>query len=183
MIIRVGRLIDLQKSLIESSVAQDAGNAGDISIDPDFLILDDSQILARAVAGRGGDIRIVASNLVVSPDSLIDAEAGEEGVDGTVATSEPEVDLSSALVVLDVGLLDADALLRERCAARDDVGASSLTGTGRGGLPPSPDQPLGSAYSRPREVDPTAAAQRSAGFTLAMPCEGPFRARRALAQP
>ena len=36
--------------------------------------------------------------------------------------------------------------LRERCGARRDIGASSFTGVGRGGLPPSPDGPLASAY-------------------------------------
>jgi hypothetical protein len=80
------------------------------------------------------------------------------------------VDLASTLVVLDAGLLNADALLRERCAARRDVGASSFTGTGRGGLPPSPDQPLGTAYSS--EVGPAATSHRPAASTLGMRCAG-----------
>jgi filamentous hemagglutinin family protein len=168
--IQVRELIDLQKSSIESSVAQEAGNAGDISIDPHFLVLDDSQILARAVAGRGGDISIVADNLVLSPDSLINAEAGEAGVDGTVATSEPAVDLASALVVLAAPLLDADSLLREPCAARQDVGTSSFTGAGRGGLPAAPDRPLGSAYGP--AVDAEATSVRPAALTIALPCAG-----------
>jgi hypothetical protein len=49
--------------------------------------------------------------------------------------------------VLEVPLLDAASLLRERCVARRDVGASSFTGIGRGGLPPGPDQPLMSDYT------------------------------------
>ena len=170
--LQVNRLIDLQKSSIVSSVGQATGNAGDISIDPDFLVLDDSRILAQAVAGSGGDIAIVADNLLISPDSLINAEAGEEGIDGTVVTSEPAVDLASALVVLDAPLLDAEALLLEPCALRDDVGASSFIGVGRGGLPASPDQPLGSAYMPP--AAPADAAVRPAASTLALPCSGAF---------
>jgi hypothetical protein len=45
-------------------------------------------------------------------------------------------------VVLEGALLDAASRLRERCATRRDIGASSFTGVGRGGLPPSPDGPL-----------------------------------------
>ena len=167
--IQVGKLIDLQKSLIASSVFQDTGNAGDIRIDPDFLVLDDSQILAQAVAGSGGDIRIVADHLVLSPDSLINAEAGEAGVDGTVATSEPAVDLASALVVLAAPLLDADSLLREPCAARQDVGTSSFIGVGRGGLPAAPDRPLGSAY-RSAEAQAAAGATSIRPAALRLPC-------------
>jgi filamentous hemagglutinin family protein len=166
--IQVRELIDLQKSSIASSVAQDTGNAGNISIDPHFLVLDDSQILARAVAGRGGDISIIADNLVLSPDSLINAEAGDAGVDGTVATSEPAVDLASALVVLAAPLLDADSLLREPCAARQDVGTSSFTGAGRGGLPPAPDRPLGSAYRPPADLGATSI--QPAALMLAVSC-------------
>jgi len=169
--IEVDRLIDLRKSLISSSVAREAGNAGDITIDPDFLVLDDSAILARADAGVGGDISIVADNLVVSPDSLINAEAGEEGIDGTVATSEPAVDLASALVVLAAPPLDADALLREPCALRQDVGTSSFTGVGRGGLPAAPDRPLGSAYRSAAEGGAAPGTNvRPAALTLAMHC-------------
>ena len=51
IIIEVGRLIDLQKSSIVSSVGQAEGDAGDISIDPDFLVLDDSPLILQ-VEGR-----------------------------------------------------------------------------------------------------------------------------------
>jgi hypothetical protein len=50
-------------------------------------------------------------------------------------------------VVLEGGFVDAASLLRETCAARRDVGLSSLTGAGRGGLPPSPQDPLGTALT------------------------------------
>ena len=130
-----------------SSVSGGAGTtAGDITIDPRFLVLDRSDIIARATAGRGGNIRIAAENLILSPDSVINAEAGDEGIDGTVVVSTPEVDLSGGLVVLEEVLLDVASQLRERCAARRDIGASSFTGVGRGGLPASPDGPLTSAY-------------------------------------
>ena len=67
-------------------------------------------------------------------------------VDGTIVVNAPEVDLSGGLVVLEGALLDAASQLRERCRARRDIGASSFTGVGRGGLPPGPDAPLAGAY-------------------------------------
>ena len=68
-------------------------------------------------------------------------------MDGTIVVNAPEVDLSGGLVVLEGALLDAASQLRERCGARRDIGASSFTGVGRGGLPASPDAPLAGGYA------------------------------------
>lgn len=122
------------------------GDAGDITIDPRFIILDSGRIQANGRRGQGGIIRITVDNLIQSPDSKIEALSEEGGIDGTVVISTPEADLSGGLVVLEGALLDAASQLRERCASRRDIGASSFTGVGRGGLPPSPDGPLAGAY-------------------------------------
>ena len=145
----VGTLVLLgDGSRITSTIFGDrrGDRAGNITIDPRFLILDESDIIARANAGDGGRITIVADNLVRSAGSDIDASS-RTGISGTVATSTPEADLSGGLVILEAALLDAASQLRERCASRRDIGASSFTGVGRGGLPPSPDGPLAGAYS------------------------------------
>ena len=154
----VGDLIDLHDGEVETSVAGgDDPTAGNVTIDPEILIIDGSRIQANARGaprGAGGEITIVADNILV-PDgdfqALVDrgdigATGGPAGVDGTIVVSAPEVDLAGGLVVLEGALLDAASQLRERCGARRDVGASSFTGVGRGGLPPSPDGPLSSAY-------------------------------------
>jgi large exoprotein involved in heme utilization and adhesion len=152
--------------------------AGDITIDPRFIVLDGSSIIAQARGGRGGNIRITADNLILSPDSVINAEAGDEGIDGTVVVSTPEVDLSGGLVVLQGALLDAASQLRERCGARRDIGASSFTGVGRGGLPPTPDGPLSGAYvaAAPFSGGPEGRATIAAWFdrraSVAAPCLG-----------
>ena len=65
--IEVHRLIDLRKSSISSSVAQESGDAGDITIDPDFLILDDAWGLEFEVIMAAGTpearLRAVAAHL------------------------------------------------------------------------------------------------------------------------
>ncbi|HEU0223614.1 MAG TPA: filamentous hemagglutinin N-terminal domain-containing protein [Paracoccaceae bacterium] len=133
---------------ISSTVSQreSAGDAGDIDIRTGLLIVDAGRIQANGVRGQGGNIDIETDGLIRAPDGVIQALSAL-GVSGTVVTSTPEVDLSGGLVVLEGALLDAASQLRERCGARRDIGASSFTGVGRGGLPPSPDGPLAGAYA------------------------------------
>jgi hypothetical protein len=157
--LQVGDVLDIEGGTIESSVFGGVDTtAGDITIDPRFIILDGGRIVARATEGQGGNIRIAADNLIASPDSTIDASA-ESGIDGTVVVSTPEANLVSGLVVLEGAFVDL-ARLPERCAARRDVGASSFTGTGHGGLPPSPETPLTGAFL----AEPGGPALAPAGF-------------------
>ena len=141
----VEELVELRRSAITTSAAGGEGGGGNILIHPRFVVLDGSEIVATARRGAGGSIIVVADNFIRSPDSVLDASS-DLGLPGTVTISSPEVDLTGGLVVLEVPLVDAASLLRERCAARRDIGASSFTGVGRGGLPPGPDQLLMSDY-------------------------------------
>lgn len=128
-------------SSITTTVLNDAGNAGDIIIETPLLALGDTEVLARADAGEGGDIQITADDLLLSPDANINAEAGATGVDGAVAVSAPEVDLTGGLVALEGQFLDISSLLRERCAARRATGSSSFTAGTGGVLPADLDAP------------------------------------------
>jgi hypothetical protein len=69
-------------------------------------------------------------------------------------------------VVLEGALLDAASRLRERCATRRDIGASSFTGVGRGGLPPSPDGPLAGGY---RGADVAVSSASTAWLAVSVP--------------
>jgi large exoprotein involved in heme utilization and adhesion len=150
----VGGVIDLRDSAVITSVAGGADpTAGSITIDPKILIIDGSRIQADAPAGFGGRVTIVADNILVPGGDFeallargeISASGGDPTRAGTIAVNAPEVDLSAGLVVLEGALLDS-APLGERCGARRDIGASSFTGVGRAGLPPTPDGPLASLY-------------------------------------
>jgi filamentous hemagglutinin family protein len=168
IVIEVGELIDLERSAIATSVfGGEDTTAGDIVIDPRFMVLDRSDIVAQAQAGQGGNIDITVLHLFRSPTSRIDASAAT-GIDGTVEVSSPDADIAGDLVVLAGAFVDAAALLRARCEARRDVGASSLTGVGRGGLPPSPDGPLASAAA-----PPSVAEIPGATALLVLSCAGP----------
>ena len=48
---------------------------GNITIDPEFVILQNSQIVANAFAGQGGNIQITAEAFLADPDSRVDASS------------------------------------------------------------------------------------------------------------
>ncbi len=134
--------VELVESALRTSVrgSVGSGDAGNITIDPRFVVVNDSQILAQAVLGNGGNIRIVAENFLQSAGSLVDASS-QLGVDGTVVVEGPENDLKDELARLPDRYLDATALLREQCAARV-AGSGSFIVAGSEGVAAAPDEPL-----------------------------------------
>ena len=131
------RLVHLADSQITTSVQSGAGGGGNIFIDPQFVILQNSQIIANAFGGPGGNISIVAGQLIADPATAITASSAL-GIDGSVNIDAPDTDVSAGLAVLPVSFLDAASLLRAGCSGAR-AGLSSLVEVGRGGLPPDPD--------------------------------------------
>ena len=111
-------LIQLNDSVISSSVQGDENTAGgDINVDPEFIILQDSQILARAVEGQGGNITLIASRAVlVDSFSVLDASSAL-GVSGSVNIEAPTKFLSGAIVPLEKQPVEVATLYGARCAA------------------------------------------------------------------
>ncbi|WGV24219.1 filamentous hemagglutinin N-terminal domain-containing protein [Halotia branconii] len=75
--------------------------------------------------------------------SEISAKANS-GIDGTVSVNSPDVDPASGITTLPVDVVDPSNQIDQGCAAFDEDTAGEFKVTGRGGLPPSPDQPLSS---------------------------------------
>ncbi len=136
MFINATNLIRLESSAFRSSTqGEDVINAGgDIVIDPTFVVLRDSEIVARAVAGDGGAIFIDADNLIVDLASVIDASS-ERGNDGTIEITSPDSSVSGAIGVLSVDIGATEAILSEPCSARVLQNRSSLV------YDPLPDTP------------------------------------------
>lgn len=138
--------VNLLNSQITAAAAQ--GNGGNVTIDPQFVILDHSQILASAIVGNGGNIDIT-TKFLLSSASVIDASS-QFGLQGSVEVTAPDVDLSGSLLPLSGSLVDAASQLQERCAVRLPDDASSFVVVGSGGTPVEPDNlipsfPLGGA--------------------------------------
>ncbi|MBW4607223.1 MAG: filamentous hemagglutinin N-terminal domain-containing protein [Hassallia sp. WJT32-NPBG1] len=118
-----------------SGTSQAVGNAGNISIDADFLIaLENSNIIADAFAGPGANITINAQGILFSEDSSIVSN-------GRRIEVPPIVELLTDLPMGE--LIDTSTQIISSCDAFGK-GGSEFTVTGRGGLPPSPDEPLSS---------------------------------------
>ena len=160
--LHVGNLIDLHDSEITTSIqGGDDQTAGNILIDPKALVIDNSRIQANAPVGFGGRVTIVADNILVPGGDFeallaredISATGGDPSRAGSVVVDAPEINLAGDLVILQVPLLDAAALLGEPCGMRRDVGASSFIAAGRGGLPAGPNAPLPSTYRSAQASD------------------------------
>jgi filamentous hemagglutinin family protein len=133
-----GRLVQLSDSELTTTVRGGGGDAGNITLDSPFVVLDGSQIIANAFAGMGGNIRIGAEVFLADPASLVSASSAL-GIQGMVDIRAPVTTLSGVLAPLPQAFVNVAALLPARCAARLSGGkASSLVVGGREGLPLDP---------------------------------------------
>ena len=136
--INAGELVYLLDSEITASVGQGLGKGGNITIDPEFVVLNDSKIIANAYGGPGGNIRIVADLFLTDPYSIVDASSAL-GISGTVDINAPISSVTGILNPLSTDFISATALLREQCIARLRGGKySSFIVVGRDGLPIEP---------------------------------------------
>lgn len=147
-------------SLINTNAANTDG--GNIFIDTDTLIAqDNSDITANAQQGLGGRVEITAEGIFgiqarerQTPNSDITATS-QLGVEfsGDIILNTPDVDPTTGVIELPTTPIDAAALIAQTpCALQDGriAGGSSFTITGRGGLPPSADDPM---FNTTRVVD------------------------------
>jgi len=167
LLLRNGSLISTT-----AGTASSGGNGGNITINTPFVIafpLENSDITANAFSGSGGRVSINATNLFnIAPLSRQDLEkllgtsdptkldpqrlptnditaVSQQNADlsGTVQINTPDIDPTRGLVTLPTVTENTPKPISSSCAAFNELaGGSNFTITGRGGLPPSPDQPL-----------------------------------------
>jgi len=141
-----GSLVHLTDSEITTSVHGGGGKGGDIAINSDLVILDNSRILANAFGGPGGNINITADVFLVnsggqlptSLEGIVDASSALS-TPGTINIQATFTDVTGEVAQLPETPLRATELLRAACAARFVGGkASSLVLGGRDGVPIQP---------------------------------------------
>jgi large exoprotein involved in heme utilization and adhesion len=153
-----GGNINLRSPLIllrnGSSITTNAtgGNipGGNISIDTDNLVAvpsENSDISANSANFRGGNVTIRANGIFgiefqeqLTPLSDITATGATSEFSGTVDIITPGIDPARGLAELPTGVVDASDAIAQGCR---DVQGSSFVVSGRGGLPPTPQQALG----------------------------------------
>ena len=116
-------------SFINSNAGQ--GTGGNITIDPQFVILNHSGI--NAIGGSANGNVFIASDFVLSGTSTILAT-------GVVDINSLPLDLTGSLLPLPANLTDEQKRLREKCARAVNHEFSSFIVVGRGGTESGPEE-------------------------------------------
>jgi filamentous hemagglutinin family protein len=123
--------------LLDSTISATSGSTGgNITIDPQFIVLDNSPISASATL-QGGAI-VLDSNYFFGSNSPVTATGGI--TNGTVTITAPSLDLGAELITLPNSLLSAENQLCETCIEVLQGDFSSFISVGRGGTEPEPDE-------------------------------------------
>ena len=133
-------MVRLTDSEVSTSVKGVSGGSdgGNIKIDPQFVILQNSQLTAQANAGAGGAINVTAGVFLADPNSLVSASS-QSGPQGTVNIQSPVQNIGGELAPMSEEFASAVALLAQQCAARVADGKfSTFVIAGREGLPTEP---------------------------------------------
>jgi filamentous hemagglutinin family protein len=129
--------VQLTNSLISASVLDGAGGGGSVNIDPQFVVLQNSQILANSVFGPGGNI-FITTNLLLPDSASIISASSQFGQQGTVTIQSPISPASGKITPLLLKPLVGTSLVNQRCAALAGGNISSFTVAGRDTLPAEP---------------------------------------------
>ncbi len=149
-------LIRVANGRISTSVLGGTGDGGNISIDPHTVILQNSKIMANAIAGNGGNIAITTPLFLADQSSLVDASS-QFGLHGTVTIQSPISNLSGTVGQLTSQASPAHVLLESRCAALANGLQSSFVVAGRPALPAEPGGWLGSSVLMAMGMSPSSA--------------------------
>lgn len=173
--VQTNLLILRDKSWIVTT-ALGTGDGGNITIQsPIILGLNNSDIIASALTGRGGNINITTQGifgLKVSPELTEGNDitaSGGSGVDGTIEINNLGVNPNSDLVTLPENITDSSQKVVPGCS--NDTGSSFVI-TGRGGVPQNPTQTVSRdrSWNDMRDLSTfqtTAIAQPSSASTIA----------------
>ncbi|WP_322731969.1 filamentous hemagglutinin N-terminal domain-containing protein [Nostoc sp. ChiQUE01b] len=165
--ITTNNLLLRRQSKISTTAGQEGigGNGGSITITAKdgFVIAvpsENSDIIANAFGGKGGRIEINANRILgfkkqenlssaelsnLKDNGISDISASSDvGDNGEVSLNTLSIDPSQGLVALPTNLVDPSRLIAQSCDRNSNVakGQSEFVITGRGGLPPSPDDTL-----------------------------------------
>jgi filamentous hemagglutinin family protein len=164
--IRAADILFTDGSLISSSVSNGSGGGGNISIQASrtFFAFRDSDILANAQFGEGGNISIKAPVFVADLFANVGRNPGKDfsrfrgndrvdisssssfGVNGTVQIPDTSF-IQNSLSTLDSTFINAEAIVAGSCLARRNAEQGSFVVTGTGGLARSPYAQISGRYN------------------------------------
>jgi filamentous hemagglutinin family protein len=167
----------MRNGSVISATAGGTGDGGNITINaPVIAGFENSDIIANAFQGNGGNIQITTQGIFglefrpqLTPENDITASS-QFGVNGTVEINEFSLDPDTGIVELPAGLADTSDQIAQGCATDGD---SSFVATGRGGIPPSPNESLSSdlTWSDTRDLSAFMEQGGTAAKTTPLPTE------------
>jgi large exoprotein involved in heme utilization and adhesion len=185
LLLRRGSLISAKAGTAQQSGGGNGGNIRILAKDGFVVAVpsEDSDILANAFGGKGGTIDIKALRVLglqrrsrltssqlqgLGSNGTSDISASSDvGLDGEIKIETLNLDPAQGLVELPVTLVDPTGLIAQGCEPRNSGVAkeqSTFVATGRGGLPPSPDDLLSTGATPPPWVTrDSGRASQSAG--------------------
>jgi filamentous hemagglutinin family protein len=125
------------------------GAGGNIQINARFAVTGESEnsdITANARQRNAGNVAINANTTGFSVSDRLTSYSditafSEQGINGTITLSNPQVNPTPGLIELPANLIDRSTQIAQGCASRT-YESSRFVATGRGGLPLSPDEAL-----------------------------------------
>ena len=133
-----GSRVELRDSQVTATVKTGVGKGGNIIIDPQFVVMQGSQVRTDAFGWPDGNVRIVAGVFMADPESQVSASSAL-GINGVVNIQAPVTNVSGAVAPLPKEFAPLAELLRDRCAGRLREGrVSRLVLGGRDGVPSEP---------------------------------------------
>ncbi len=131
-------LIHLVNSTIEANVLGDVDTVGgNINLDPEAIVLQNSRLTTTATLGAGGNIDLIGNTVLVDPLSNIDASS-DFGISGSVTIDAAIQNLSGTIAPLPETIIQTTTLYAAQCAAQKDGAFSSLNVRGRDRIPSEP---------------------------------------------
>ena len=150
LFLTIQNLLTLRNNSQVSATANGTGNGGNIEVNvPNGFIIarpnENSDITANANQGRGGNISITAQSIfgIVSRSRSTDLSditaSSEVGINGNIRLTTLEPEPKPNLQALPQ-LIDSTNQIAQTCSAR--TRSNTLVVTGKGGLPPDPNEAL-----------------------------------------
>ncbi|MGK7887656.1 MAG: filamentous hemagglutinin N-terminal domain-containing protein [Crocosphaera sp.] len=148
----VDRFLSLRRGSSISTTAGRAGglgNGGNIDINALFILTvptENSDIIANAFLGRGGNITIDAAGvfgieereeLTLISDITASSQFGQVG---NIGINRPDVDPQRSLVKLPDEVVDSSNVIIDACSPGEALTRGEFTIRGRGGLPSNPNE-------------------------------------------
>ncbi|MDF5727926.1 MAG: S-layer family protein, partial [Rhizonema sp. PD38] len=158
--LQIGDLLLLRNNSLISATAgtdQAGGNGGNITINTPFIVAvpkENSDIIANAYSGKGGNINIRARSILgiearplTTPETNDITASSELGIQGQISIQQPDVQPTERLIELPNQVLDASNQIAQDCGrGRNAKPLGKFVVTGRS-IPPNSLQPLNGTTS------------------------------------